>query len=92
MKSTLHLKAVAKFEHSTEQLYITCLRKCDLKSFIRGICLPEMLSSVSYVDTAITACVQNVGLSINACFESSTPLVNGCVSDAFLNAVILMLR
>ena len=46
-----------------------------------------MLSACSYVYAdKFAACVQNVASRTHACFESHTPLVNGCVDDLF-NAV-----
>ena len=46
-----------------------------------------MLSACSYVyEDKFTACVQNVASRTHACFESHTPLVNGCVDDVLFNA------
>jgi len=46
-----------------------------------------MLSASSYVYAdKFTACVQNIRLPKHACFESHTPLVNGCVDDVLFDA------
>jgi len=71
--------------------------KCYAKSLIYRICLPDAFSSVScvYADKFKTALhiLQNClpSARTHACVEC-TPLVNGCVSDALLNAAMQNVR
>ena len=65
---------LAKIEYSTVQVLqhvIQC--KCDAESFIYGICLPEMLITISYVYTDSFTILQHGGCSVGS---------GGCQVDA----------